>query len=84
MSIVTVPVRGAGGRALDDPFAVYRTVMSGNIAILKGVVSSEECRQARDAVFTWGQHTPPTLEHPLKVRRSVHMASYLPPKSELR
>jgi hypothetical protein len=84
MSIVTVPVRRVEGRVLDDPFAVYRTVMSGNIVILKGVVSSDECRRARNTVFTWGQNTPATLEHPLKVRRSVHMASYLPPKSKSR
>jgi hypothetical protein len=39
---------------------------------------------ARDAVFAWGQQTSPTLEHPLKIRRSTHMASYLPPKSQAR
>ena len=80
MSIVTVPVRSV----LDDPFAVYRTVMSGTIVILKGAVSPAECRGARDAVFAWGQVAPSTLDHPYKVRRNVHNASYLPPRSEAR
>jgi hypothetical protein len=47
MSIVTVPVRSGTEPVLDSPFAVYRTVMSGNIVILKGVVTNDECRRAR-------------------------------------
>ena len=58
--------------------------MCGTIVILKGVLSADECRRARDAVFAWGQNAQPTLEDPLKVRRNVHMASYLPPNSRAR
>ena len=84
MSIVTTGVRSGEGGVLDDPFAIYRTVMCGDVVILKGAVSPGECRRARDAVFVWGQTAPRTLDHPLKVRRNVHMASYLPPKSDAR
>jgi len=83
MTITTVP-RQAGGRVVEEPFAIYRTVMSGNVVILKNVISPDECRRARDAVFAWGASAPQSLDNPLKVHRNVHIASYLPPKSESR
>lgn len=84
MTMEAVPTRGGAGRALDDAFNVYRTVMSGVIVILKGAVAPDECRRARDAVHAWGQTAPPTRDNALNTRSSVHLTSYLPPRSESR
>lgn len=82
LPIIPVPV-GAGD-TLQNPFEIYRMVMTGNIVILKGAVAPDQCRRARDAVFAWGQSAATTRDNALKIRGNVHLASYLPPKSEAR
>lgn len=84
MSLLELPTRSTGDQVLDDPFAVYRAVMTGNIVILKKAVAPQECRKARDAVFVWGLAAPQSRDNALKTRNSVHLASYLPPKSSSR
>jgi hypothetical protein len=84
MSIVEVPVRSTGSQVLDDPFGVYRMVMSANIVILKGAVPAQQTLDARNAIFNWGRSTPESREHALRIRDNVHLASYLPPRSNAR
>lgn len=84
MQCISVETRPDGQRSLDDPFGIYRTVMSGDIVILKNAVPAADCLRAREAVFSWGRSEPTSKDYALQVRKNVHLNSYLPPKSEAR